>query len=421
MRITIVGGGLAGLCCAYFLRESGAEVTLLEREAGPGLGTSFANGALLHPSMPEPWNSPDLLRRLLHSFGRENAPMLLRFRELPYLVRWGLLFLRNSTPPRFEHNSLLNLALARFSLQELADLRTRLSLDYGQYCRGTLTLFRERKAFDRARAWAERLAKHGLTYVALTTAQTVMQEPALADAAASLVGSLYYPGDEGGDAYRFCTSLAARLSMMGVSLRYKVNARRFSMRGEVVTAVVDDAGVEYSADRFVLAAASFSPLLARSASLHLPIRPVKGYSLTVPANGTSAPRHPVTDTGLHMAVVPLTDGNLRVAGTAEFAGYDSRPTPQRVANLFGLLSKLYPGVTRVLSPGEGQAWAGLRPTCADGVPILGYSGRRNLYLNTGHGHLGWTLAAGAARLVADEVLERHSPIDVAPYRLSRFE
>lgn len=431
MHVTIVGAGLAGLCAAHYLREGGADVTVVERGAGPGLETSYANGALLHPSFTEPWNAPGVLGFLLRNLGREDSPMLLRPSALPSLIGWGLEFVRQSRPERFERNAVANLRLARHSLALMHALRESLRLEYGAYRRGAIALFRDRAGYDAALAWAQRMAPHGLDHTPLDAAATIAREPALAPIAERICGAIYHAEDEGGDAHRFCAELARSLAERGVRFRHRTSVEGFATRGGRVTAVrcrgvagATDARPDASidCDAVLLAAGSHSTPLARTLGIALPVRPVKGYSITVtPSPEALAPRTPLTDADLHIAVVPLADGRMRVAGTAEFAGYDTTLHPARVANLLRLLRRLYPEVMREVRDADVVPWTGLRPMCADGVPLIGATRVPNVYLNTGHGHLGWTLAAGSGRLAADAVLGRATELDAAPYRPSRFD
>jgi D-amino-acid dehydrogenase len=426
VKVTIVGAGLAGLCAAHYLHGAGATVTILERGDGPGLETSYANGALLHPSLADPWNAPGVLGFVLRNLGREDSPMLLRPAALPSMLRWGLEFVRQSRPDRFERNAVSNLLLARYSLERMHELRESLRLEYGAYRRGAMALFRDRRTYDAALAWAGKMSRHGLEYSPLDVAATLAREPALAPIGPQLCGAIYYATDEGGDAYRFCGALARSLAERGATFRYRTRVQGFVVEAGRVRAVrclhrdtrADGGADTIDCDAVVLAAGSHSTELARPLGLSLPVRPVKGYSITVtPPSGALVPLVPLTDSDLHVAVVPLADGRMRVAGTAEFAGYDTTLQPARIANLVGLLRRLYPDVMR---DADVVPWTGLRPMCADGVPLIGATRVPNLFLNTGHGHLGWTLAAGSGRLAADAVLGRAAEIDASRYALARF-
>lgn len=421
MKTVVIGAGVVGMASAWALREAGADVVVVDRAAGAGLETSFANGALLHPSLVEPWNSPGILKVLLGSLGREDAAVLLRLRALPGLVGWGLRFVRESSPARFEANALRNLRMAQYSLRQMAALRERTGIDYSYYRRGLLTLFRETAVRDHMLGWFRGLAAHGLEVESLDVGQTIAREPALEPIAPALVGSAYAQHDEAGDPHAFCVELGRWLAGQGVELRFGESVTRLVRSGGRITAIALASGEQLSADRFVLAAGSYSPLLARTAGLRLPIRPAKGYSLTVPRGDSgTAPWIPGGDTSLHVAVIPVGTDHLRIAGTAEFTGYDTTITQARADNLLRLLRQVYPRFADTLAGVELHPWTGLRPMCPDGVPVIGPTRLENLFLNTGHGHVGWTLAAGSGRLVADLVLGRSPEIAASDYDLRRF-
>jgi D-amino-acid dehydrogenase len=390
VRVVVVGAGLIGLTSAYYLQRQGAQVTVLEREAGPGLGTSFANGALLHPSLVDPWNAPGVLGFLLRNLGRDDSPMLLRAQALPSLMGWGLRFVRESSPRRFARNTQRNLALARHSLAQMAKLREDTGLQYHQYFRGSLSIYRDEAAAAAARTAAE---GHGMAFEWLDRDGLVSAEPMLADVAPQLAGGLHFREDEGGDAHAFCNALADVLRQRGVAIELGCAVTGFDTAGVNVRAVIA-AERKFDADAVVLCAGVWSTALARRLQLRLPVRPAKGYSITLPVGTGPAPRLPVVDHGLHAAVVPVGTDRLRVAGTAEFTGMDLTIAPARVANLESLLRRIYPALAARTGAADIRAWAGLRPMCADGVPLIGGTHWDNLFVNTGHGHLGWTLAAG---------------------------
>jgi D-amino-acid dehydrogenase len=421
MRVIVIGAGLAGLTTAWYLQRDGAQVTVLEADSGPGLGTSFANGAMLHPSICAPWNAPGMFWQVLRWLGREDAPLLLRPRALPGLAGWGVEFLRQSAPARFAGNSRRNLRLAILSLAEMAVIRGATPLSYGYQGRGLLSVFRSEAARASRLAEVDMLAEHGLPLRLLDRDALVALEPALAPIGGELVGGIHYGADEGGDAHLFCTELARVLAAGGASLRYGVRVDRLLRAGAALRGV-EAAGEELHADACVLAAASHSVALAASVGLSLPVRPVKGYSITMPRDiaPAAAPLIGVEDGALHAVAVPVGANQLRVAGTAELTGYDLAISQPRIDNLQNLLARLFPLFAAALGPGDVRPWAGLRPMCADGVPLLGATDLQNLFLNTGHGHLGWTLAAGSARMVADTIAGRVAPLAAEDYALTRF-
>jgi D-amino-acid dehydrogenase len=418
MRVVVVGSGLLGVTTAYFLAREGCDVTVLEREPEPARGTSHANAGMLTPSMADPWNSPGVFWHLLKWIGKEDAPFLLRPSAIPAMTRWGLSFIANSRPDRFRANMERNLRLASYSMQTLRQLRDSLGLAYDGRVNGTLTVFREQAGFDLARERFEHLAKLGLRVSLLSPKESVALEPSLAEIADKLVGGIHCPEDESGDARLFTQALAAKARTQGVKFQFDAEVTGFEKSGNRLTAVATANGKK-PADAVVIAAGSWSPLLLQRLGVYLPVRPVKGYSITV-STGTWRSRVglPIIDAAMHAAITPLGD-RLRIAGTAEFAGYDTSLASGRINNLFDLLLGVYPSFAPHLDRNAAAPWAGLRPVSADGVPRIGKLALENLYVNAGHGHLGWTFAAGSGRLLADLMMGKPTAIDARPYDAER--
>lgn len=419
MRIAIIGAGLIGVSTAWYLRHGGHDVLVLERRAGPGLETSFANGGMLTPSQADPWNAPGVTGKLLRWLGREDAPLLLRPRALPELFGWGIGFLRNSSRARFRRSLHANVRLARFSLDTLRRLRRDTGIEYTGAGVGTLKFYRDQRSLAQSGWLTQELRGAGVHCEPLDGAGVIAHEPALAGIAQHIAGGVRFPDDESGDAHLYCARLAQLAAAAGVEFRYGVDIRRLRCAGGSVAALETTAG-EVVADRYVLAAGSYSVPLARDAGLRLPLRPVKGYSLTLDLSGWKAPpRLPLVDDDLHMAVTPL--GNrLRVAGTAEFTGFDLDLNPARIAPMRAFVAELFPAQAPMIAAADAQPWAGLRPYTVDGVPIIGPAPLPNLYLNTGHGHLGWSMATGSGRLLAELIEGRSGAINAADYSLKRF-
>lgn len=421
MKVAIIGAGVIGLSTARSLLAHGqADITVFDRHDGPGLDASHANGALLHPSLVEPWNSPGILGHVLRNLGNEEAAVLLRWKALPSLLGWGLRFVRESSPQRFVAHTLANIALARHSVATMAGLAAQ-GVPFDHYARGTLVIHRDPEAFGRAREWSATLESAGLRPRLLDVASLVALEPQLAPIADELVGAVHNVDDEAGDSYRYCLSLEAALSAQGVRFAY----------GQPVTAIETAAGSVRSlrlaggqSERFdavVLAAGSLSTALARSCGLALPVRPAKGYSVTFELPGSeAAPRIPVVDSALHLAVIPVGDDRLRVAGTAEFCGDDVRIARGRVTNLRRNFARVYPALASRQPPMAAREWAALRPMCADGKPLIGATRLKGLYLNTGHGHMGWTLAAGSGNVLAALMTGEQPAVDARPFEPRRF-
>lgn len=417
MKILVIGSGLIGVTTAYFLGCRGHNVTVIDRQDGPGRETSFANGALLHPSMPAPWNSPGCWRVLLGSLGRSDAALQLRLRALPPMVGWGAGFLRNSRAAIFDRNTLSNLRLARYSLKVMHSLRQQTDIAYGRVARGSLRIFRDPIALDQAVSAANRWLSEGLSFRRLSCNETVELEPALAPITSQLAGALHYEADEIGDAYQFCVALADCARQQGVDFRFRTEVSSLELRAGRVAGVVS-ARERFVADRYIVAAGSYTAPLLRPLGVELPMQPAKGYSVTTSSHQARRLLSiPVIDDQLHAVVVPL-EGAVRVAGTAEFAGYNLALRPARIRNLLNLLHAVLPQAS--WDPASAQPWCGLRPMSVDGVPIIGPTPISNLMVNTGHGHLGWTMAAGSAQLMTDLLSGESPSIDPMPYDPSRF-
>lgn len=417
MKILIIGSGLMGVTTAYLLSESGHEVTVLDRGTGPARETSFANAALLTPSMSDPWNAPGCWRLLLASFGRSDTAFKLDLRALPSLMGWGVTFLRNSRKATFQRNSLINLRLALKSLEEMDSIARQTGIEYERMTVGTLRIFRELRVLERATVDANRLQCPGLRVRRLSIRETVELEPALAPIARQLTGAIQCETDVTGDAYRFCVALASHAQQKGVQFRFRTEVSSLEVRSNRLTAAVSD-GERLVADRYIVAAGSYSTPLLRRVGVHLPVRPVKGYSVTLESHQhPQALNIPIIDDQLHAVITPLK-GRVRVAGAAEFVGYDRAINPARIRSLLALLHEVLPQGQFDLA--TATPWSGLRPMSVDGIPIIGPTRIQNLFVNTGHGHLGWTMAAGSARLLADLICQRAPRIDPAPYDMKRF-
>lgn len=417
MKVLVIGAGLIGVSAAWFLRRAGHEVTVVERERGPALATSFANGALLTPSMAEPWSAPGSWRLLLNSLFRRNSPLQLRFSAIPSLADWGLRFFCNSSAEAYRRNTLSNLRLALYSMTVMESLRAQMAIEYGRTDRGSLKLFRGHAALDRATQWAAHLTAHGLRFHKLTTEATLAAEPSLTPIAGELVGSIHYPDDETGDAYQFCVSLAESAAKHGAQLLFDTAVTSIERSGATISAV-NCGHQRLTADRYVICAGSYSLPMLRQIGVRLPVQPVKGYSITLDCDSASVGlTRPLVDDALHAAVVPLP-GAIRVAGTAEFAGFDRTLSSARLRHLYSLLSRLLPRNGFDLT--KARCWTGLRPMSADGVPIIGATALSNLFVSTGHGHLGWTLAAGSAQLLAHLISGQSPSLDAAAYDPARF-
>lgn len=416
MKVLVLGAGVVGATTAWFLARDGHEVTVIDRQPGPGLETSFANGGQVSASHATPWATPTTPLKALHWLGREDAPLVFRWaRWDPALWAWLARFLMNCTPGRTRVNTERTVRLALYSRELLKAVRAETGLEYDSLSRGILHIFRDSKEFDIQRASAEVMAQAGLPQTILAPEEMVQMEPALRDVAGTLVGGIWSPDDESGDAHRFTQGIAALAASAGVRFLHGETVRGLETDAGRLSAVVTDRG-RHTADAAILSLGSWSPFLARQAGLRLPIYPAKGYSVTVPvgADPTGAPVVSITDDE-HKMVYSRFGDRLRAAGTAELAGWNADLT-RRVEIIRENARRLFPrgGDFDAATP-----WTGLRPKTPDSVPYVCATPVDGLFLNTGHGTLGWTMAVGSGRLVADLISGRTPEIDPTGYGLSR--
>jgi D-amino-acid dehydrogenase len=414
--VVIVGGGLAGASSLLALTRAGLSALLLEAEGDLALGASHANGGMLTPSMSDPWNGPGVGRHLLSSLFDPTSPMRLHFRQIPNLATWGLSFLRNSTSIRHQQITKANFLLAAYSRALTEQWTDSFDLNIEWQARGSLKIFETEEAMEGPLRLARFLEQSGLVYHALDADGAIAVEPALRPIGARIAGALHYPDDATGDARAFTHQVAAAARQFGGMIR--INERIASIIAlRDGFQVLTNSGEAIDAKNIVLAAGMATPALARQLGVSLPIKPAKGYSLTITApDGLDLPCVSVVDDAMHAAVVRF-GRDIRVVGTAEFAGEDRSLDPRRVNNLARLLARLYPDLAPYLDPATGRPWTGLRPMSADGRPFIGQSRRPGVWINAGHGHLGWTMAAGSAQLLADLMTGHIPTIDPNPYAL----
>jgi D-amino-acid dehydrogenase len=417
MRVTVLGAGVVGVTSAWYLAADGHEVTVIERQPLPAQETSFANGGQISVSHAEPWANPRAPWTALKWLGREDAPLLWRLRADPAQWAWGLRFLRECTTARARANvgAIVRLGLA--SRAALQSLRRELGLEYDQLERGILHFYTDAREFEHAIPQAALMRDFGCERVPQTAAECLAIEPALAGSRVPIVGGTYTAGDESGDARKFTQALAQRAALRGVHFRHGETVAGLECGDGRLTGVRLASGESVAADITVLALGSHSPLFLKPLGIRLPVYPAKGYSVTLALpDGVAAPTVSLTDDG-HKIVISRLGQTLRVAGTAEFNGYDTSINPVRCAALRLRIGEVFPALTGVK---ELDRWAGLRPATPGNVPLIGDmsgAGLAGLWLNTGHGTLGWTLACGSGRLLADLVCGRDPGLDASPYRL----
>ncbi|MBA3031604.1 MAG: D-amino acid dehydrogenase [Gammaproteobacteria bacterium] len=417
MRIVVLGAGLTGVTSAWFLAADGHELTVIDRQPGPALETSFANGGQISTSHAEPWANPAAPLKVLKWLGREDAPLLWRFSADPAQWAWGLRFLRECCPERTRANIRAILALALDSRTRLKALRHELALEYSCLERGILHFYTDPAEFARALPQAALMREFGCERVVKSAAECLGIEPALAHAAAPIVGGTFTADDESGDAQLFTAALADHCTARGVQFRYNTTLAGLETAGGQVAAVRLANGDRLTADAYVVALGSYSTLLMRQVGIGIPVYPAKGYSISVPLQaGALASEVSLIDDEVKMVYSRLGD-RLRVAGTAEFSGYDTSLNATRIDALVRRTRQMFPQLE--FSAAAIEPWAGLRPSTPSNVPIIGPTALQNLYLNTGHGTLGWTMAVGSGRLLADQLAGRVPEIDPRPYLPSK--
>lgn len=410
---------MVGVASAWYLNRAGHEVTVVERQPAAGLETSFANGGQISVSHAEPWANPAVPAQVLKWLGREDAPLLFRLRADSAQWRWGMRFALECLPSRTRHNTIGILRLALYSRALLKALRTETGIQYDHSERGILHFYTDRAQFDAALRAARLMAEFGCDRVAQTPQQMVALEPALAHALPQLAGGDYVEADESGDAHLFTQRLAELCGTHGVKYTYGTAIETLVSSGDRVESVrVCHAGGAQTlvADAYVVALGSYSPLLTRPLGIRLPIYPVKGYSVTIPVtNSVAAPQVSLTDDE-HKLVFSRLGERLRVAGTAEFNGYDTSVNELRCDAILHRVAELFP---RAGDFGSALRWAGLRPATPSNLPCVCGTRYSNLFLNTGHGTLGWTMACGSGRVLADIVSGRAPEIDPEQYSITR--
>lgn len=417
MKVLILGAGVVGVSSAYYLAKAGHQVEVLDRQAATGMETSFANAGQVSPGYSAPWAAPGIPTKALRWLLMQNRPLVMWPTLEPRLYGWLAQMLANCTEDAYRRNKGRMVRLAEYSRDVLRTLRGETGITYDDRQKGTLQLFRARKQLDHIGGDIAVLDEYCVAYEVLDAAGCILAEPALACVKGSFVGGLRLPGDETGDAHKFTQRLAAIAAGLGVTFRQGVSVQRLDVAGGQVRAACTSAG-DLTADAYVVAMGSYSPRLLKPLGLRVPVYPVKGYSLTIPvADGDAAPVSTVMDETFKVGITRLDD-RIRVGGTAELAGFSTRLRAPRRATLERSVNDLFPGGGDL---SRASFWTGLRPMTPDGTPVIGPTHIPGLYLNTGHGTLGWTMACGSGRVLADMMSGRETEINAADLAVSRYE
>jgi D-amino-acid dehydrogenase len=417
VKVLILGSGVIGVTSAYYLARAGHEVTVVDRQPAPALETSFANAGEVSPGYASPWAGPGVPVKAIKWLLMKHGPLVIRPNPDPVMWWWLVKMLRNCTAARYAVNKSRMIPIAEYSRDCLRSLRAEIGIRYDERSQGTLQLFRKQAQLDGTADDIAVLEQYGVPYEVLDRDGCIAAEPALAGVKDKIAGGLRLPQDETGDCQMFTTALAAEAEKLGVQFHFNVSINSLVTDGARITGVATSAGL-LQADSYVVALGSWSSRLLRGIGLSIPVYAVKGYSITVPVREEAgSPVSTVMDESYKVAITRLGQ-RIRVGGTAEVSGYSASLHPARRATLDHSLTELFP---RGGDLNDVKFWCGLRPMTPDGPPIIGATRYANLHLNTGHGTLGWTMACGSGRVVADLLSGRKADIDVSELAVSRYD
>jgi D-amino-acid dehydrogenase len=416
MKIAVLGSGIIGVTTAYYLAKAGHEVTVIDRQSGPALETSFANAGQMSPGYSSPWAAPGIPVKAVKWLFMRHAPLILRPTFDMAMATWLVRMLRNCTAERYAINKSRMVRVAEYSRDCLIALRAETGISYDERMQGTLQLFRSQKQVDDAAKDIAVLRQDGVPFEVLSPDDCVAAEPALATVRGKIAGGLRLPGDETGDCFKFTNALAGIAAGLGVRFDYGRTVSRITHEGGRIASVETSAG-PIKADAYVMALGSYSPALLRPLGIRVPIYPVKGYSLTVPiVDAERAPVSTVMDETYKIAITRLGD-RIRIGGMAEISGFSHDLPPARRATLEHSVQDLFGGAGDYT---QATYWTGLRPMTPDGTPVIGATPYANLFVNGGHGTLGWTMACGSAKSLADIISGRKPDIDMSDLGPARY-
>jgi D-amino-acid dehydrogenase len=416
MKVVVLGSGIIGVSTAYYMAKAGHEVVVLDRQPEAGMETSFANAGEVSPGYSAPWAGPGMPVKAIKWMLHKHSPLVIRPRLDIFMMRWLYRMLKNCNLSAYRINKARMLRVATYSRDCLEELRRETGVAYDERCRGTLQMFRDQKGLDDAGKDVEILKEFGVEHALLDRDGCIGQEPALKHVAEKVAGGLLLPGDETGDCFLFTQGLAARAAALGVRFKPETTIKRLAVEGGKVTHVETSRGWE-TGDAYVAALGSYTPLLVRPHGIRTQVYPVKGYSVTVPiVDEDGAPVSTMMDEKSKVAITRLGD-RIRAAGTAELTGYNLDLSHGRCAMLFHIVRDLFPKGGDL---SDVKFWTGLRPMIPDGGPLIGPTRLDNLYLNTGHGTLGWTMGPGSGKLLADLLSGRETDIPLDGLTIERF-
>ena len=415
MKIIILGSGVIGLTSAWYLQQSGCEVTVIDRQSRSAQETSFANAGQISYGYSSPWAAPGIPLKALKWLMEKHAPLKIKPSLDPDLFNWSTKMLHQCKIERYRINKSRMLKISLHSKECLEELNNKYQINYQGRSKGTLQLFRSQKQLKAVEKDTSLLDESGTRYQLLDSAECLKQEPGLANMQGKLAGGLHLPDDQTGDCHLFCQQLQALAQKAGVSFVFDTEIHKLNLKGQQIDNIETSKG-RFTADKFVIALGSYSKHFLKQVGIDLPIYPVKGYSLTLPIiNEAHAPSSTIMDESYKVAVTRFNN-RIRVAGTAELAGFDSSLPNKRLSTLNHVVSNLFPHGTDL---SRAEYWTGLRPMTPDGTPIIGKTPVKNLYTNTGHGTLGWTMACGSAdiltQIITQPSIKQHEQLGLHRY------
>lgn len=415
MRVIVLGSGVIGVASAYYLAQQGAEVTVLDRQTGPAEETSFGNAGQISPGYSTPWAAPGIPFKAVKWMFQHHAPLAINLDGSMWQLQWMAQMLKNCNPQSYAVNKERMMRVAEYSRDCLRELRKDTGINYENRAKGTLQLFRKEAQMEAVQRDISVLQECGVSYELLNGNELGRVEPALANAQDKLVGGLHLPNDETGDCYLFTNALAQIAKELGVNFQFNQNVEKLIVEGDEIKGVQVN-GKVLTADRYVLAFGSYSRDFLKPLDLQLPVYPVKGYSLTIPiVDPAFAPQSTVLDETYKIAITRF-DQRIRVGGMAELSGFNLGLNEDRRATLQMVTQDLFPGGDMA----QASFWTGLRPMTPDSTPIIGATRFKNLFLNTGHGTLGWTMACGSGKLISDIVLNHKTEISTDGLSIQRY-
>lgn len=415
MRVIVLGSGVIGVASAYYLARQGADVTVLDRQSGPAEETSFGNAGQISPGYSTPWAAPGIPFKAVKWMFQHHAPLAINLDGSMWQLQWMAQMLKNCNPQSYAVNKERMMRVAEYSRDCLRELRKDTGIHYENRAKGTLQLFRKEAQMEAVQRDISVLEECGVSYELLNGNELGRVEPALANAQDKLVGGLHLPNDETGDCYLFTNALAQIAKELGVNFQFNQNVEKLIVEGDQIKGVQVN-GKVLTADRYVLAFGSYSRDFLKPLDLQLPVYPVKGYSLTIPiVDPAFAPQSTVLDETYKIAITRF-DQRIRVGGMAELSGFNLGLNEDRRATLQMVTQDLFPGGDMA----QASFWTGLRPMTPDSTPIIGATRFKNLFLNTGHGTLGWTMACGSGKLISDIVLNHKTDISTDGLSIQRY-